>query len=56
MGGILCYLDTGNKSSEDVIVSITHLAFNQNTPLTQEIKSYQKHRVKKLKRQNGRGY
>jgi hypothetical protein len=36
------------------LVSITHLTFNRNIPLAREIEAYQRHRNKKLKRQQGR--
>jgi hypothetical protein len=37
-------------------VSITHLIFNRNVPLAREIEAYQRHRIKKLKQQQGSGY
>ncbi len=50
-GGILCSLDFGSDDSKEVaIVSITHLRFDRNAPLSHEIARYQRHRVKKLKR------
>jgi hypothetical protein len=33
------------------VVSITHLAFDRRGPLSREIDAYQRHRIKKLKRQ-----
>ena len=55
MGGILCSLDIGGANAEKRhLVSITHLAFNRNTPHSREIESYQRHRNKKLKEQQGR--
>jgi hypothetical protein len=57
MGGILCRLDIGGADSKTpFLVSITHLAFNRNAPLAREIEAYQRHRNKKLKQQQGRGY
>ena len=48
--GIMCVLDLGAGSTEKVeIVAITHLDFDPREPLTREIRSYQKHRVKRLK-------
>jgi hypothetical protein len=38
------------------VVSITHLTFNRNAPLFREIEAYQRHRIKKLKQQQGSGY
>lgn len=57
-GGVLCCLDIGGSETEAAhIVSITHLSFDRsNTPLASEIDSYQRHRIKKLKKQIARGY
>ncbi len=50
-GGILCSLDFGLDGGKEVaVVSITHLRFDRNAPLSHEIAQYQRHRVKKLKR------
>ena len=55
MGGIICCLDIGGPKAERAhLVSITHLAFNRNTPLSRDIETYQRHRNKKLKQQQGR--
>jgi hypothetical protein len=55
-GGILCHLafdaDTGPKV---FIVSITHLVFDRRSPLGREIARYQKHRVKRLRRDHAVG-
>jgi hypothetical protein len=54
-GGIVCCLDIGGANTAVAhVVSITHLTFNRNTPLAREIEAYQRHRNKKLKRQQGR--
>ncbi len=56
-GGIVCELDIGGPDSKNPhIVSITHLSFNKRTPLFRQIDAYQRHRIKKLKRQNSRNY
>jgi hypothetical protein len=53
MGGILCALDMGGTETKTPhIVSITHLTFDRRVPLSREIESYQRHRIKKLKRQH----
>jgi hypothetical protein len=53
-GGILCHLafdaDIGPRA---FIVSITHLLFDRRLPLARDIASYQKHRVKRLRRDHG---
>src|SRR6516165_1692271 len=54
-GGIVCCLDIGGANTAVAhLVSITHLAFNRKISLTREIEDYQRHRNKKLKRQQGR--
>ena len=54
-GGIVCCLDIGGANTAVAhLVSITHLIFNRNIPLAREIEAYQRHRNKKLKRQQGR--
>ncbi|MDB5394732.1 MAG: putative protein YjbI, containings pentapeptide repeat [Rhodospirillales bacterium] len=56
-GGIICCLDIGGPQAQNAhLVSITHLSFYRNTPLSREIDVYQRHRIKKLKQQDGRGY
>ena len=52
-GGILCKLDLGPDVDEAAFVSITHLRFDPRLPLAREITVYQKHRVKRLRRQSG---
>jgi hypothetical protein len=54
-GGIVCKLSTGKGSESDaaVFTSITHLDFGFQHPLARDIRAYQEHRVKKLRRQNG---
>jgi len=51
-GGIICGLalgiDTGDRT---FFASITHLLFDRRMPLAREITAYQKHRVKRLRRQ-----
>ena len=57
MGGILCGLDIGGAETKTAhVVSITHLTFDRRVPLSREIEAYQRHRIKKLKLQWGRGY
>lgn len=56
-GGIICCLDIGGAETKNPhLVSITHLRFDRNTPLFREIDVYQRHRIKKLKQQDARGY
>ena len=54
-GGIACGLGFGAQDESKVhVVSITHLRFSRNTPFFREIDAYQRHRVKKIKKQQGR--
>ena len=56
-GGILCTLDFGLDHSKQVhIVSITHLRFGGKSALSRAVVAYQRHRVKKLKRLDGRPF
>ncbi len=56
-GGIICRLDIdGPETKSAFLVSLTHLAFDRRGPLAREIEAYQRHRIKKLKRQQDRGY
>ena len=56
-GGIVCGLDIGGPDTKTpFLVSITHLAFDRRSPLFRPIDAYQRHRIKKLKQQAGRGY
>ena len=56
-GGISCALDIGGPETKTpFIVSITHLIFDRRCPLFRQIDTYQRHRIKKLKRQTRRGY
>jgi len=56
-GGISCGLDIGGPDTKTpFIVSITHLIFDRRSPVFRQIEAYQRHRIKKLKQQAGRGY
>ena len=51
-GGIMCKLDFGVGENPKVFyVSITHLTFDPRLPLAREIAAYQRHRVKRLRRE-----
>jgi hypothetical protein len=57
MGRILCGLDMGGTETNYAhVVSITHLAFDRRAPVSREIDAYQRHRIKKLKKQQGCGH
>jgi len=50
-GGIVCRLDFERETEKAAFVSITHLRFDPRLPLARDIANYQKHRVKRLRRQ-----
>ena len=50
-GGIVCKLDFGSEAGNSAFVSITHLRFDLRLPLAREVAAYQKHRVKRLRRE-----
>ena len=49
-GGILCHLEPEETESV-IIVSLTHVRMHRSLPLAAAVFDYQKHRVKKLKKQ-----
>lgn len=52
-GGVMCHLIFDEEEKEQVfLVSITHLAFDRRLPIAREIAAYQKHRVKRIRREN----
>jgi len=51
-GGIICRQRFDRETANEVVTSITHLRFDPSLPLAREITAYQKHRVKRLKRQS----
>lgn len=56
-GGITCKLDFGHGNEKAVfLASITHLIFDRRCPLYRQITAYQKHRIKKLKKQSAYRY
>jgi hypothetical protein len=50
-GGIMCRLDFEREIETAAFASITHLRFDGRLPLARDIAAYQKHRVKRLRRQ-----
>jgi hypothetical protein len=50
-GGILCKLDFSPATENAAFVSITHLRFDARLPMARAIAAYQKHRVKRLRKQ-----
>lgn len=51
-GGIACGLDFGlDAGRAGPVVSLTHLSFDIRHPLSREVAAYQKHRIKRLRKQ-----
>jgi hypothetical protein len=51
-GGIVCHLQL-EETEKVVVVSLTYVLLHRSLPLAAAVFDYQKHRVKKLKRQSG---
>jgi hypothetical protein len=52
-GGIVCQLTFDEEENTEVfVVSITHLAFDRRLPVARQIAAYQKHRIKRIRRDN----
>ncbi len=47
----MCRLDFAQESETAAFASITHLRFDPRLPIARDIAVYQKHRVKRLRRQ-----
>jgi hypothetical protein len=55
-GGVMCHLVITEYTGSNVfVVSITHLAFDPRLPVARDIAAYQKHRIKRLRLEHGRG-
>jgi hypothetical protein len=52
-GGIMCHLSRPEDTGRALVVSLTHVSVPRSMPLAAAVLSYQKHRVKKLKKQGG---
>ena len=50
-GGIMCHLSRSDEPGQALVVSLTHVRVSRTMPLAAAIVAYQKHRVKKLKKQ-----
>ena len=51
-GGIVCHIVPPDRQ-ETLVVSLTHVRVSRLMPLASGVFDYQKHRVKKLKKQRG---
>jgi hypothetical protein len=52
MGGIVCHLQAP-EAQEAAVISLTHVRVPSSLPLAAQVARYQKHRIKKLRRQGG---
>ncbi len=52
VGGITCHIQPDDAESA-VVVSLTHVRVRRTLPFAAAVLDYQKHRVKKLKKQTG---
>jgi hypothetical protein len=52
-GGIMCHLSRSEETGRALVVSLTHVRMPRSMPLAAAVVDYQKHRVKKLKKQRG---
>jgi len=50
-GGIMCHIVPPDEQSA-LVVSLTHVHVSRSMPLARAVAEYQKHRVKKLKKQS----
>jgi len=53
-GGIMCHLSRSDETGRALVVSLTHVRVPRTMPLAAAVVDYQKHRVKKLKKQGRR--
>ena len=53
-GGIMCHLSRSDETGQALVVSLTHVRVSWTMPFAAAIAAYQKHRVKKLKKQGHR--
>jgi hypothetical protein len=54
MGGIACHIQPEDAESA-LVVSLTHVRVRRTLPFAAAVLDYQKHRAKKLRRQQSRG-
>ena len=50
-GGIMCHMSRSDETGRALVVSLTHVLVPRSMPLAAAVVDYQKHRVKKLKKQ-----
>ena len=52
-GGIMCHMARPEETGRALVVSLTYVRVPRSMPLARAVADYQKHRVKKLKKQRG---
>ena len=50
-GGIMCHLARSDETGRALVVSLTHVRVPRSMPFAAAVADYQKHRVKKLRKQ-----
>src|SRR5256884_1507248 len=53
-GGIMCHMSRSSETGRALVVSLTYVRMPRSMPLARAVADYQKHRVKKLKKQGER--
>jgi hypothetical protein len=51
-GGIMCHMSPSDETGRALVVSLTHVHVPRSMPLARVVADYQKHRLKKLKKQH----
>ncbi len=52
-GGIMCHMARPEETGSALVVSLTYVRVPRSMPLARAVADYQKHRVKKIKKQGG---
>jgi hypothetical protein len=50
-GGIMCHMSRSDETGHALVISLTYIHVPRSMPLARAVIDYQKHRVKKLKKQ-----
>ena len=52
-GGIMCHMARPQETGRALVISLTYVRVPRSMPLARAVADYQKHRVKKIKKQGG---
>ena len=52
-GGIMCHMARPQETGRALVISLTYVRVPHSMPLARAVADYQKHRVKKIKKQGG---